>query len=422
MSSIAVKWSTWTMLTLFYAYQFVSRIIPNIVVDNIAEKYEIDAGKIGSFAGIYYIGYIIMHIPLGIIVEHFNVKKVVPICIIVTVIGFTPLLYSKSFTLAYYGRLFVGLGSAGATVSAFKLLRLLFGKSKFPKMLGWMGTIGLLGAIFGSGPLSKFVLLVGWVSALNYILIFGLALSFFSYFIIPNTQSNTEFNINAIKNDFKYLLANKVVILIAILGGLMIGPLEGFADMWSNKYLITVFKIDNQIAGNITQFIYIGMSVGLVVTSYIFEKTKLCYSLLLTKSLLMLISFLLMVNNLVQNNIILLKLLYYIIGFSCSYQILIISKAVILTNGRSSTFVSSIVNMVMMCFGFSMHITIGKLLNYFSEVTINNISTRQVYTIYSFHSSLIIIPICLALASIGLSLLILKEKRNKKYPLKSCLS
>ena len=118
MSSLLVAWSTWFALAMFYAYQFVQRVFPNIVMDDIMDKYHVNASEIGHFAGIYYVGYIAMHIPLGIILDHFNAKKVIPLCILLAVAGFAPLAYIDSFEMATYGRFLIGVGSSGAAVGA----------------------------------------------------------------------------------------------------------------------------------------------------------------------------------------------------------------------------------------------------------------------------------------------------------------
>ena len=78
MSSLLVAWSTWLALALFYAYQTIIKNIPNIIMDDIMGKYHVDANEIGHYAGIYYVGYVVMHIPLGIALDHFNAKKIIP--------------------------------------------------------------------------------------------------------------------------------------------------------------------------------------------------------------------------------------------------------------------------------------------------------------------------------------------------------
>ena len=412
MHTLLVAWSTWLVLAFFYAYQFVIRIVPNIIMQDIADKYQVNADEIGHFAGIYYIGYVLIHVPLGIILDHFSAKKVVPLCIILSVIGFAPLVYIDNFIIASYGRFLTGLGSACAAIGAFKLLRICFGEAKFPRMLGWMVTFGLLGAVFGSGPLARFVSYIGWIEALNYIVWFGITLIIFSYFVIPNTKSEESFSFKTIIDDFKYLFSNKIVLVVSILGGFMIGPLEGFADAWSNQYLSIVYKLTNEEAGDVTQLVYIGMAVGLIVMGYIFEKTKSYYGLIITSAISMLICFILLLIG-VTESAMLLKCIFFVMGLFCAYQLIVIAKSIALVTVEHGTFVSAVTNMIMMGFGYFTHRGVGKILHYLWDGNSNEAGT-PLYSADNFYYALLVIPTSLMIATVGYIILAYVEKRNKK--------
>ena len=413
MPSLLVAWSTWLALSLVYAYQVIERIIPNVIMQDIMDKYHVGADEIGYFAGIYYIGYVAMHIPMGIIMEQFNVKKVMPIFVFLTVLGFVPLVYSDNFMLTTYGRLLIGLFSAGTTVGAFKMLRLTFSEEKFPRMLGWMVTIGFVGAVFGSGPLTALVDYLGLVNALNYILGLGLILTVLSYFALPNTKPAQSFSFTAIKDDFKYLVSNKTVLFVSSLGGLMIGPMEGFADAWSSPYLRTVYQLTNQEAGDVTLYAYIGMAMGLMIMGYIFEKTKSYYGLIIVSAISMLGCFTVMLMGVVEN-IYILKTTFLIMGFFCSYQILIVSKSIALSIAKYATFIAAAANMIMMGFGYFFHVGIGKILhNSWDGVLINDMGS-PIYSAESFSRAFVALPVSLMVAIVGFGILAYIEKRNKK--------
>ena len=412
MSSLLVAWSTWLVLASFYGYQLIIRIIPNVIMQDIVNKYQVNADEVGHFAGIYYIGYVLIHIPLGIILDHFSAKKVIPLCIILCIIGFAPLVYADSFVIASYGRLLAGLGSAGAAISAFKLLRLCFGEIKFPKVFGWMATFGLLCAVFGSGPLARLVSYVGWIDALNYLIWFGVALAVLSYFVIPNTKSEESFSFKVIIDDFKYLFSHKIVFVVSILGGFMIGPLEGFADAWSNQYLSTVYKLGNEEAGDLTQLVYIGMAVGCVVIGYLFEKTKSYYGLINISAIAMFACFAILLMNIVEN-IIILQCIFFIIGIFCAYQLIIIAKTIALVSVEHATFVSAVTNMIMMGFGYFMHRGIGKILHYLWDGTRNEAGS-PLYSPDNFYYALLMIPIALIIGFVGCAILAYLENKKKK--------
>jgi sugar phosphate permease len=51
----------WFLSSIFYAYQYILRVLPNIMMPEILEKFQVNAEIFGQFSGLYYVGYSIMH-------------------------------------------------------------------------------------------------------------------------------------------------------------------------------------------------------------------------------------------------------------------------------------------------------------------------------------------------------------------------
>ncbi len=50
-------WLMWALAVFFFAYQFVVRLTPGLVMPKLMQKFQIDAASFGLFAAIYYFGY-----------------------------------------------------------------------------------------------------------------------------------------------------------------------------------------------------------------------------------------------------------------------------------------------------------------------------------------------------------------------------
>jgi sugar phosphate permease len=83
-NSNKICWSTWVIACVFYAYQYILRVIPNIMFNDIIQQFHMDATLFGQFSGIYYISYAVMHLPMGIMLDCYGPKKVMAICIMLT--------------------------------------------------------------------------------------------------------------------------------------------------------------------------------------------------------------------------------------------------------------------------------------------------------------------------------------------------
>src|SRR6186713_1319332 len=93
-TSRTLAWGVWMIASIFYAYQYILRVMPNIMLDDIMQQFDISAATFGQFSGVYYIGYSLMHLPMGILLDRYGPKKIMTLCILLTVVGLMPLLFA----------------------------------------------------------------------------------------------------------------------------------------------------------------------------------------------------------------------------------------------------------------------------------------------------------------------------------------
>ncbi len=70
----------WLLVSLFYAYQYVLRVMPNIIAPALITKFNISVADLGQFNGLYYVGFTLVHIPVGLCFDRFGPKIVLPAC------------------------------------------------------------------------------------------------------------------------------------------------------------------------------------------------------------------------------------------------------------------------------------------------------------------------------------------------------
>src|ERR1700679_840885 len=90
-----IVWMVWIIASVFYAYQYILRVMPNIMLNDIMEQFHIGAATFGQFSGVYYIGYSLMHLPIGILLDRFGPRKVMSGCTLMTVVGLLPLIFAS---------------------------------------------------------------------------------------------------------------------------------------------------------------------------------------------------------------------------------------------------------------------------------------------------------------------------------------
>lgn len=391
-----IAWAVWTTASVFYAYQYVLRVMPNIMLNDIMDRFSISAATFGQFSGVYYIGYSLMHLPVGIMLDRFGPKRVMSGCILMTVLGLMPLIFADHWAYPILGRFLIGFGSSAAILGIFKIIRMMFSEALFSRMLSFSVTIGLIGAIYGGGPVSYMREVFGYEAVVQMFAFIGILLAMLTYWIVPHETTAPQ---GTIISDVKEVLGNPKVLWICLSAGLMVGPLEGFADVWGTVFLKQVCGFEGTIAASLPSMIFIGMCFGAPLLSFVAEKCKSYLSVMIGAGSVMFIVFsLLLIFPFTPS---MTTLSFILVGIACAYQILAIYKASTYVRSQVAGLTTAVANMIIMIFGYVFHSIMGNVVHlmggpHHSKALLCGIS---------------VIPLALLLGVIGFFGLLVKEKR-----------
>ncbi|WP_133128852.1 MFS transporter [Legionella nagasakiensis] len=388
--SQSIAWFVWLIASLFYAYQYLLRVMPNIMLVDIMQQFNIDAAVFGQFSGIYYIGYSLMHLPIGIMLDRYGPRKVMTGCILLTVIGLLPIIFAKQWLYPILGRALIGIGSSAAILGVFKIIRMTFTEQRFTRMLSFSVTIGLAGAIYGGGPVSYMCAIWGYKTVVQLFAVVGLVLACITYFIVPDIKSNHKATIFA---DVKAVFTNRSVMLVCFSAGMMVGPLEGFADVWGSQFLKHVYGFEASTANYLPSIIFVGMCFGAPVLSLIAEKTGYYLGTIIGAASAMFIIFTLLITGGLTINCIVID--FILVGIGCSYQILAIYKASTYVSENMAGLTTAVANMIIMSFGYAFHSVIGFIIHTYGGPSAS----------HSFAYGISVIPITLLLGMMGFLIL-----------------
>lgn len=386
----------WLVASIFYAWQYVLRVMPGIMMADITQQFHIDAVIFGQFSGVYYIGYSLMHIPIGIMLDRFGPRKVMTGCILLTVIGLMPILFAENWIYPVMGRALIGMGSSAAILGTFKIIRMIFSEKHFTRMLSLSVTIGLLGAIYGGGPVAYLSATLGYKVVVEIFALFGVLLALATYLIVPEMG---RVDSGSVLSNIKEVLTNRRVVALCLLAGFMVGPLEGFADVWGSGFLKQVYGFDSALASYIPSMIFLGMCFGAPALSYIAEKTGNYLAVTAGAGVIMMLSFILLVAGVLTANTMIIA--FIIVGVCCAYQILAIYKASTWVSDHVVGLTTAVANMIIMSFGYAFHTVIGIVVNSFGGV---NDTQALIYGVS-------VIPFTLAIGATGFFYLLYTESK-----------
>lgn len=382
--------SIWLCAAIFYAYQYILRVIPNVLKDSIYNIFDFSDVTFGQFAGFWYLGYALSHIPVGFALDRYGTKFIFPLSAILCVLGILPLLVSDDWMMPIFGRFLLGIGSTGATLSMFKIIRTYFTNEQFTRVLSLTCIIGVLGAIFGSYPLYFLLKVYSWQIIISVICCIGILLAIISYKLLepePHKKKDPAFS------SLKTLLKDKRLWAISLGAGFLAGPLEGFADAWSMESLTAIYGLSKDVSSQATSIIFFGFVLGLMSISWMIDKLGAIKAVILS-GVIMLMAFLALILGIVPQ--VFINFCLILIGMFSAYQVAAIYIAINPFDQKYTGLITALFNMIMMIFGLFFHTVIGSCVYYWGQ---NKPGLEGVckYTPDVYQYGLIIVPVMLVL-------------------------
>ncbi len=154
------KWRIWSLLTFSFVLSLFHRGAMGVISPFLATDLNATATQISNIASVTFYSYALMQIPAGLLLDRYGYQIISALGILITGIGSILLGLTPYLTLAFWGRLFVGLGTSVIFISVLKAQSIWFSPKEFTKASGLLSFIGNMGGMLATFPLA---LLVGWI-------------------------------------------------------------------------------------------------------------------------------------------------------------------------------------------------------------------------------------------------------------------
>jgi hypothetical protein len=401
----------WLFPLLFFAYQFILRLWPGLMMHQIIEQFSIDASQFGMLAAFYYYGYSGMQIPVAILLDRFSARYVVFLFAVLCGLATLMFTYTTNFYLAIFSRFLIGVGSAVGFLGTSKVLSEWFPKDQYAKMIGFSFTFGLMGAIYGGKPVSLLIETYSWHNMAITLAIISIIIGFSTYFVLRTPKKIEPLQEEQFKIiNFTTILSSPIIWWLAFANLLMVGSLEGFADVWGVGYLMKAYNLSKCDAASLTSFIFLGMIFGGPLLAF-FSKKIGNYLVIALCGFGMALAFLILLLNQIYNHL-MLSCLFFAIGIMCCYQVIVFAAGSRLVPPKQLGVTIAFLNCINMLGGSFFHTSIGKLMDIFWTGTITS-QGLKVYNLEVYQYALSIIPVCSILGAVIICLIFVNSRSIK---------
>lgn len=396
-NSMAQAWLALFMGGLFYCYQFVIRVSPDVMADDLMQAFRLDSEGLSLILMWYYAGYAGMQVPLGLLMDRFGARRIIAMGAALCAVATYVFSIADSNSMAGFARFLIGLGSACGYLGALKLGSKWFPRDKMPMVVAVVMTMGTLGASFGLLPLTVLVDSVGWKGSLEMVALGGLLLAVAIYFLVGK---NPPYKVTQPKDqhlleDLFQIVLKPQAWLIALFAMLMYLPLTLIGDMWGVSFLKSKYDIPEAYATVPVTCMFVGVALGSPVFAWMTHTMKsrikpMAIGALITSILWLTIVFVPPVHFFI------LCALMFLGGFLFNGQTLAFTAICEIMPLHASGVSVGFVNMIVMLNGFVFLPIVGKIMVALWDGTIVN--DVPMYATSDYQWALSIIPFGLILA------------------------
>ena len=403
----------WGSVTLFFAFQFILRLSPGILMDDIMLKYQVDTSTFGAMLGTYYLAYSFMQIPFGVMLDKFNFRYVTVLGILLTVIGNAAFIFADDWFYILIGRSMIGAGSAVAFLAVAKVIKTFFEEKHHALMIGLSFSFGLTGGFFGAKPMKILINHFGYSEILIILCIVALLIAFVILCVRhENIAKASDAKDGVVSfSDILRVIVNPKIWIVGISGGLLVGSLEGFADVWGFPFFAQIYLMNELDSKFLTSVILIGMCFGGPILTYMSGRVKSYTKIIILSAILMSLVFVILLAKFELSYNMLFTLMF-ILGILCCYQVLVFSLTGSMVEKSLTGVAIAVVNCMNMSFGAFYHNIVASIMEFkwkgeFSE------AGGRVYDYDAFFSAFSVIPITAIIGMFGFIHFLKYEKYSR---------
>ncbi len=392
-------WSIVLCGAMFYCYQFIIRVSPNVMHDNLLHNFNINESMFGFLVGLYYWGYSAVQLPLGLAMDKLGPRRIITIAILLCAVACYTFSQTTNVMLAGVSRIAMGVGAASGFMGALKLGSLWLPARKMGIVTAITMVFGTLGASLGGAPLKMFTNIIGWKQVYVIFSLIGVCLAIITYFIVRDKRVEGEFRENRRKKDGISIFSGLLKVmktpqtwLVATFGALMYMPITVMGIAWGIPFLKKVYNISEMKAAPIAASMFIGAALGspiFAVMSDYFKSRKLP---MLVGGILC-CSIWIIITNVTGLPIYVMYILFFFGGLFYTAKILTFTSNCEMHPVSVSAVTVGFTNMIVMLTGALSHPLVGALLKYKTRL-------KSIASVEDYRFALSIVPICLFLGLI----------------------
>ena len=225
---------------------FISNLLRSItatLTPVLTSEFDLSAGNLGLLAGGYFLGFSLMQIPAGLLLDKYGPKKVVAYLLLIALVSTISFAFAKSFTGLLISRFFIGVGVAACLMGPLTGYRVWFEDKYQQRANSWMLMVASFGFVISTLPVQILLPVIGWRSIFLIISILILLSIILILVFAPSWNNNVQNqNIQSAESTGRLsdVWKNKFFISLIPLAFLNYGGVQAIQTLWAGPWMLNV--------------------------------------------------------------------------------------------------------------------------------------------------------------------------------------
>lgn len=390
------SWVAWSLMSFYSILQFLLQGSVGVLSEGVKETFNTDAAAIGLLSSSFYLSYILMQIPAGMIYDRFGIRRVAIFASIILVLGCLGLGIAPNLNLAIFSRVIIGFGASFGFVGLIFGVKKWFDLKLFPMIVAISECLCMIGVGAANNLLSIISSRFGWRYAMGFCALLALGQL---VIMILHLRDNSEPCESEMKSrasvvaDLKQVVKQPIVWLAGFYSAGVFSIISVFIALWSIPFLKSAYNLTVVQATSICSSTYLGIAACSLLIAWLTKRFSISSLMAIGSGSSLLFC---MIFIYARVTIPLLYILAFLMGFCAAvYQLsfTMIAKSV---PGKIQGAAIGTTNMIMMIIAPILQPMIGLIISSYQGNGI--FDGFEVYSSSAYQFGLSIIPACLFIA------------------------
>ena len=254
---------------------FISNLLRSItatLTPVLTTEFDLTAGNLGLLAGGYFLGFSLMQIPAGFLLDKYGPKKIVAYFLLIALISTVSFAFAKNFAGLLISRFFIGVGVSVCLMGPLTGYRVWFEEKYQQRANSWMLMVASFGFVISTLPVQVLLPMIGWRSIFLLIAFLILLSIILIVLFIPSWNSSTQNQISNKTGKFSDVWKNKFFISLMPLAFFNYGGVQAMQTLWAGPWMLNVTGYTPLDSATGLFWINITMLIAFLVWGYVLPK------------------------------------------------------------------------------------------------------------------------------------------------------